>query len=153
MRDAIDFRRLQEAGIEAILQLYGAPRERIHFPIPVALLQLPVPDREPLDLDLLNEGVAFIRAQRAAGRLILVACGAGVSRSATFAAAYLHEEGLELLEALRQVLHGRPEARPHPELLRSLVERYHPSLSAEVLILALNRERQDLYPERRARGG
>jgi protein-tyrosine phosphatase len=124
MQDALDFQRLEEEGVEAVLQLYGHEREKIGFVLPVDVLQLCVEDRRPLPVEALRQGVEFIRFHRLAGRSILVCCGAGISRSPTFAAAYLHEAGMDLREALRLIRSRRPQARPHREMLRSLAEFY-----------------------------
>ena len=94
------------------------------FPIPVKVLQLPVRDREPLPPELLRRGVDFVREQRRSGKQILVACGAGISRSPTFVAAYLHEEGMDLLTAFQAVLARRPNARPHRHLVGALLDYY-----------------------------
>ena len=59
------------------------------------------------------------------GKTVLVACGRGVSRAATFATAALKEaEGLSLLDAFREVNTVRREARPHPALWESLCTYY-----------------------------
>lgn len=43
----------------------------------------PIEDGEPFDAPILRRGVDFILAQRAAGKTVFVACGAGISRSPT----------------------------------------------------------------------
>ncbi len=54
-----------------------------------------------------------------------MACGAGISRSATFAVAVLKEtEGLSLLEAVQTVKKYHPESLPHPALWESLCAYY-----------------------------
>lgn len=54
-----------------------------------------------------------------------MACGAGISRSSTFALAFLmEEENLTLLDAYREVYKNHPQAEPHPELIKSLYA-YH----------------------------
>jgi len=134
LRDTLDHDRLRSEGIEAVLQLYGADRERATIPIPVELLQLSLMDRQPLPPALLRRGVDFIRRQREAGRPLLVACGAGISRSPTFVAAYLHEQGTDLVEAYRLIRTARPVIRPHRAMVRSLVSYYHlPEAVAEEL--------------------
>lgn len=91
----------------------------------IAELYLAVEDGEPLPTDLLARGVAFIRAQRAQERHVLVACGAGISRSTTFAIAALHEiEGLSLLDAYRAILERHPDAFPNMALWNSLAAYY-----------------------------
>ena len=91
----------------------------------IASLYLPVEDGEPLPALALSGGVGFVRSQKAAGRRVLIACGAGLSRSPTFAMAVLkEEENLDLLEAVRQVRARHPEALPHPVLWESLCRYY-----------------------------
>jgi hypothetical protein len=92
-------------------------------------LYIPVEDGEPLPADLLRMGVEFVRLEKALGRKVLIACGAGISRSATFAIASLkEEERLPLLEAYRQVRVMHPDALPHPALWKSLCEYYAESV-------------------------
>lgn len=124
LEDCLDHGRLTEAGIEAVLQLYGHPRERALIPLPIPVLQLEVRDRVALDPARLREGVAFIREQRSVGRQVLVACGAGISRSPAFVAAYLHEEGMGLAEAFARIASARP-IHPHRALVQSLAEYYN----------------------------
>jgi hypothetical protein len=71
----------------------------------------------------------------AVGKSVLVACGAGVSRSVTFAVAVLRtEEGLSLLDAYREVAGARAEPRPHPALLKSLCDCYGETASFAEMI-------------------
>ena len=70
-------------------------------------------------------GVEFVRLEKALGRNVLIACGMGISRSATFAiAALMEEEGLGLLDAFGEVRARHPEALPHPALWQSLCDHY-----------------------------
>src|SRR5689334_12250798 len=73
--------------ISAMLQLADKVEQ-----IGIASLYIPVEDGEPLPADQLRQGVEFVRAQKAAGKTVLVACGAGISRSVTFTIAALKEE-------------------------------------------------------------
>jgi hypothetical protein len=118
--ETLDGAALRARGIGAMLQLCEeVPQEGIVH------RYLDIDDGEPIPPALFDEGVTFLREQRAAGRVVLVACGRGASRSATFATAALkEEEGLPLLDAFRMVAAGRREARPHPALWRSLCDRY-----------------------------
>jgi protein-tyrosine phosphatase len=69
--------------------------------------------------------VDFVRAEKRHGHIVLIACGAGISRSATFAVAALkEEEGLSLLDAYRVVKSGHPGAMPHFALWESLCGYY-----------------------------
>jgi protein-tyrosine phosphatase len=90
---------LRAYRIEAMLQLAE------HVPQPgIETLFLEVQDGEPLDPELLRRGTAFVRDQKSLGRRVLIACGAGISRSPTFCvAALVEEESLALLDALRVV--------------------------------------------------
>jgi len=111
---------LQSRQISAMLQL-AAPVSQPG----IVSRYLAVEDGEPLAHDLLREGVAFVREQRAAGKNILVACGAGISRSATYVVAALkEEEGLSLVEGLRDLRAVHPAALPHMALWESLCDYY-----------------------------
>jgi protein-tyrosine phosphatase len=118
-RDTLDGKRLVEAGIQAVLQL-AAPFE---YP-GLDVLYLPVDDGVPIDPMLFERGIAFIRAH-CPDRPLLIACGAGVSRSVSFAIVALRElEQRSLLEAYEIVKTCHPDAMPHPTLWNSLCEHY-----------------------------
>ena len=116
---------LAQNQIGAMLQLAEAvPQEGI------ASLYVPVMDGEKLTPEKLQRGVTFVREQKAQGKVVLVACGLGVSRAATFATAALkEEEGLTLHDAFEAITAARREARPHPELWRSLCDIYGETVS------------------------
>ena len=120
LRDTLHADVLREQGVGAMLQLCCAvPQSGI------ASLFLDVEDGETLPEGALARGVSFVRAQKADGKNVLVACGAGISRSVSFAIASLHEEeGVGLLDAYRQVRRVHPDARPHPILWRCLCAHY-----------------------------
>lgn len=111
---------LKQIGIMALLELAEhVPHDDLE------ILYLDVTDGEALPHDLLKRGVAFIRAQKAAGHPVLVACGAGISRSVTFAmAALMEEEDHELFAAFAEVYTRHRGAQPHFELVKSLAA-YH----------------------------
>lgn len=114
-RDLLDRHR-----IEAILQL-AAPVEHAG----ITTLYLPVDDGAPLRPGVLPNGVAFVRSEYTKGNRVLVACGAGISRSVTFAVAALkEEENLSLIDALRAVIEVHPSGMPHPHLWQSLCDYY-----------------------------
>jgi protein-tyrosine phosphatase len=119
-RETLDHDLLARAGIGALLHL-AAPVE----PPGVTTLYLPIEDGEPLDATTLRRGVDFILAERAAGKAVLVACGAGISRSTSFAIAALKEaEGLPLLATAREVRRLHPDGLPHMALWSSLCLHY-----------------------------
>jgi len=111
---------LRRREIGAMLQLADSVKQP-----GIPSLYVPVEDGEPLPVDLLRMGVEFVRLEKALGRNVLIACGAGISRSATFTIAALkEEESLGLLEAFRQVRAKHPGAMPHPALWESLCDYY-----------------------------
>lgn len=119
-RETLDYKLLHQSGIGTMLQL----AEGVEQPN-IQSLYIPVEDGEPLPFDRLRRGVEFVRLEKARDQNVLVACGAGISRSASFAIAILkEEEQLSLLDAFRQVLVRHPQARPHLALWNSLCEYY-----------------------------
>lgn len=111
---------LEKSKIRAMLQL-AAPVEQPG----VTTLYLPVEDGVPVRPEALANGVAFVRSEYAKGNRVLVACGAGISRAVTFAAAALKEEdGLSLIDAMHDIARVHPEGMPHPELWQSLCSYY-----------------------------
>src|SRR5262249_29486460 len=111
-------------------------------------LYLPIEDGQALNLNLLKKGVAFVRSQKAAGKNVLVACGAGVSRSTTFVVAALkEEENLTLTEALSQVYLNHPDAFPHGALWRTLRQYYEQrDLSLAEALHEVQDIREDVRP-------
>jgi protein-tyrosine phosphatase len=116
---------LRSCQIGAMLQL----DEAVEQPGVVSLF-LPIEDGEPLAPELLKRGLEFVQTQTSWGHNVLIACGAGVSRAATFAIAVLkEEEKLSLLDAVREVHARHPQALPHPELWKSLCLHYNENLT------------------------
>jgi hypothetical protein len=129
-RETRDEAWLRVYGIGAVLQL----AEAVPYTT-IAALYLPVEDGEPLPTNLLRAGLDFILAEKLAGHVILVACGAGISRAVTFAVAALKQvEQLGLLDALREVKRYHPEAMPHPELWASLALYYREDVSLDDML-------------------
>ena len=86
---------------------------------------LAVEDGEPLPEVMLTSGIDFIRHHHQLGETILVACGAGISRSAIYAIAALKEiEGLSLWAAFCVVKQAHHESLPHFALWNSLCNYY-----------------------------
>jgi len=128
-RDTVNLTLLRAHSIDAMLQL----AERIEQP-GIEVSYLDVEDGEPLPAEKLRQGVSFVRDQLAAGRCVLIACGAGMSRSVTFAVAVLHEEkGIPLLDAFHDIHSVHPDAFPHYELWHSLCEYYQENVPFERL--------------------
>jgi hypothetical protein len=121
---------LDHAGIGAVLQL----AEPVAYTT-IAALYLAVEDGAPLPAPVLDQGLGFVLAQRQLGRATLIACGAGISRSAVFATAALKRaESISLLDALRAVRRAHPGALPHPRLWTSLCAYYHEDVPVQVMI-------------------
>lgn len=111
---------LRTYQIGAVLQL----AEPIKQP-GIAQLSLSVEDGLSIDPALLRRGVDFVLAQHAAGQRVLVACGAGISRSTSFAIAALKEaEVLPLREATLIVRRAHPTGMPHLALWEALCAYY-----------------------------
>ncbi|MEL6525950.1 MAG: dual specificity protein phosphatase [Chloroflexota bacterium] len=112
---------LREKGITAQLSLIDdIPKHE-----GITQLLLPIDDGVPVRQEKIAQGVTFLKEQRAAGKTILVNCGAGISRSTLFCMAILMEdEGLSLREAYEAVLEKHPEALPHMKLGVCLAQ-YH----------------------------
>jgi hypothetical protein len=128
-RETRDRKLLDELQIGAMLQLAETVRQP-----GIESLYLPVDDGVPIPSDLLRQGIDFISDQRAQGHRVLVACGAGISRSTAFALAALSEvENLSLLDAFREICKRHPEAMPAPALWDSLFAYYGTGTSFDQL--------------------
>ena len=108
--------RLAEAGVGAVVDLRSeAVDERTLLEAQgVAFLHLPTDDHAVVTSARLDEGVAFVGQQRAAGRRILIHCEHGIGRSATLALAALVDGGMAPLEALNLAKDRRDRVSPSP---------------------------------------
>ena len=133
-RDTINLPLLDEYEIGAVLHLADYVNHQ-----GITCLCMPIDDGVTVLPDKLRAGVQFVREQKAANQRVLVACGAGISRSVTFAIAALkEEENLTLLSAYRAILETHPEALPHPALWESLRQYYDDPLTFEEMWSQLN---------------
>ena len=106
--DTLNGELLHENGIGALLELH----EWVNNP-GLTVLFLPIQEGDPLKPATLERGLAFVEAQRAAERRVLIACSAGISRSPLFAVAALRRsENLSLLDAFEEVRARHPRAMP-----------------------------------------
>jgi len=120
LRDTLHTSYLHFKSINAILQL----AEKVEQP-GITSFFLPIEDIAPLNIDLLKQGIAFIREQKRLGNRVLVACGAGINRSSTVCTAVLKEdEGLSLFDAFKEVKKKHPESMPHQPVWESLCDYY-----------------------------
>ena len=119
-RETLNHALLAHAQIGALLHLAAEVE-----PPGITTLYLPIEDGEPFDAATLRLGVDFVLTQRASGHNVMVACGAGISRSTSFAIAALKEtEGIGLLDAATIVRRAHPDGIPHMALWSSLCQYY-----------------------------
>jgi hypothetical protein len=125
--DTMDLHGLRQHGIQTILQL----AIEVYYP-QIDTHYIHVFDGERLPMHKLERGLQIIRDHHTT--TMLIACAAGISRSATFCIAALKEtENLGLLEAYREVKNARPFVQPHPALWKSLSAYYGESIPYEAL--------------------
>jgi protein-tyrosine phosphatase len=122
--DATDPAQLKKRQIRALLTLHKEAKLS-----GVDVLFLPVIDGQPIAPKYFEQGMAFVRRHHTQQHPVLIACGAGISRSVTFTIAVLHEiEGLSLHDAFFNVRRRNPQALPDHIHWQSLTEYYHDSL-------------------------
>lgn len=121
LRDSRDRSLLDYHGVGAVLQLADAVEHT-----GISSRYVPLEDGEPIPEVKLRAALDFAHQEADAGRVVLVACALGISRSVTIATALLHErENLSLREAFAEIRRAHPDAQPHPALWRFLGERYN----------------------------
>lgn len=110
--------------------------------------QIPLDDTEEQDvLAYLPATIAFIQKSLSSGDGVLIHCMAGMSRSATIAAAYLmYSEGLDPNGALELIREVRPSIQPNPSFLHQL-EVFH---AAYCKITKRDKNIREYYLERTA---
>jgi protein-tyrosine phosphatase len=134
-RETVNASYLKEHNIGAMLHL-AAPVQHQE----IETLYLAVDDAVPLPPAILKQGVVFVREQKANGKVVLVACGAGISRSSAFALAALkEEENLDLAAAYKNLLIHHPDALPHPSLWESLCDYYSETIDHQQIWLQARR--------------
>lgn len=125
--DTINLDLLRQHNIRAILHL----AEYVQQP-DIETLYLPVEDGEPIPEKYIQQGVAFVMNYHPSN--VLIACGAGISRSSSFTAAVLKtHEGLTLKEALIDIRRKYSHAQPHPVVWQSLCKFYNEPFAIEDL--------------------
>jgi hypothetical protein len=128
-RESLDLALLRQHGIGAVLQLYmPAAHDGI------ASLYLDIADGGHLPPAQLREGADFIAAHKARG--VLVACGLGIGRSATFVIAALKEiEGSTLYDAWQVFRTANPDVMPHSAMWQSLCDYYDEHVPFTTILL------------------
>lgn len=106
------------AGITAVISLCAeeiVPKSR-----DVKYVRIPVEDARPATCSQFEQVMSAI-AEHIRGGKVLLSCGAGMSRSPIFAAAWIHRCGyLHVESALLEIAELRPSIDPSPALLRSV---------------------------------
>lgn len=137
-RETRDHVLLQHYGVTAMLHL-AADVQHPH----IRTLYLPVEDGYALDTTVLRRGLDFVMQMHANDKTIVIACGAGISRSATFAIATLKEiEQLSLWDAYQVVKQQHADALPHPALWESLCAYYNEAVPFLDLLRYSNSEQK-----------
>ncbi|RDV11074.1 hypothetical protein DXT99_25495 [Pontibacter diazotrophicus] len=123
-RDTLNPKNLKANNIEAMLQF----AELVEYP-GIVSFHLAVEDGIPLTTADFQRGMRFILQHHQSGKKVLIACGAGISRSVIFTIAALREtEGTALLTAYQEVVNAHIEALPHPALWKSLCTHYQENI-------------------------
>jgi predicted protein tyrosine phosphatase len=102
----------------------------------VVLLKLPTDDHCAVSQEMLDEGVAWVEAQLAAGRRVYIHCEHGIGRSALLALCVLVFRGHDPIEALGLLKQSRRKVSPSPEQLeafRAWVARRAPGVAVPPL--------------------
>ena len=120
IRDAERLAADNPVGITAVISLCGeevVPKRR-----DIKYVRIPIDDARPVPISQF-EAVMTAIAEHIRGGRVLLHCGAGMSRSPIFAAAWMHRVGyLHIENALLEIADLRPEIDPSPVLLKSVKE-------------------------------
>jgi hypothetical protein len=132
-RETLDVDLLATKKIDAMLLL----AQDVTHP-GITSIYLPVEDGVPLPDHLLRRGLDFVLSAKQRGQTVLIACGAGMSRSVAYAVAALKEtEALSLLQAIQTVKKHHPGSLLHPALWKSLCIYYDEDIPALGMLRAL----------------
>jgi len=124
-RETVSLPLLNSYGIGAMLHLADNVQHD-----GIETLYLPIDDGVPIRQDVLKQGIDFIIEQKAQDKVVLSACGAGISRSTTFAmGALMQIESLDVWEAYNTILEVHPDAFPMPALVMSLGTYFNQAIS------------------------
>ena len=127
IESATDSDRLEAAAITPVCKLTHDPPTD-GYPESVSVVDSPMMDGPRNDPATFQEAVEEVVAASNTGETVLVHCSRGSSRSPAVAAAALAvRRGWSVETALAEIRKSRPEADPHPALVRraeSTLERF-----------------------------
>ncbi len=86
-------------------------------------LHEPVPDFCAPSLDQIARGIEFVDASLESQKPVVVTCGAGIGRTATFLTCYLVHRGIAISDALDQV-HSACNRQPERPVQRDIIAAY-----------------------------
>lgn len=142
-RETINLPLLHSYGITAMLHL----ADTVHHE-GIESLCLVIDDGVPVKQEILQQGIDFIINQKNQDKTVMSACGAGISRSTTFAmGALMQAENLDLWDAYQSILEVHPDAFPAPDLLVSLSEYFEQPIekypaAEQTMMLSIERKRR-----------
>lgn len=121
IRHIVDVR-LEDKDDEEILRHHG-----------MTLLHLPTEDLCAISLEMIDHGVAWVRAHLDAGDRVFIHCQWGIGRSALLTCCVLVDLGHSPGEALALAKKNRPIVSPSPEQIEALLawSRHHRSRRGE----------------------
>jgi protein-tyrosine phosphatase len=106
------------AGITAVLNVNQAPDEKQSHDI--IYMHIPFDDGEAIPPKQFVKCLGWLKFMYENGHTILIHCAAGISRSVTITAAFMHYEGItDFNSALNQIRLARPVASPAPAVVVS----------------------------------
>ena len=119
-----DIERLPASGITRVVDTRAEHKddEAALGQAEIQLLYLPTPDTQPLTVEQLLAGTAWVVQQIDAGHKVLIHCEHGVGRSVLLTAAVLVYTGYPADEALRLVQSKRWQASPNHRQIKRLHE-------------------------------
>jgi len=114
---------LEKYGIDVVVNMAIECDYKLHPQnICVQMVKVGIEDGRITNCGVFEKAAAVIADARREGKVVLVHCAAGVSRSATAVMTYLMlYEDYGWADALCYVQESRPCANPHPLLVRSLI--------------------------------
>ncbi len=119
-----DIERLAQSGVTSVVDTRAEYKddEAALNQAGIQLFYLPTPDTQPLTIEQLLEGSAWVLEQIRAGGKVLIHCEHGVGRSVLLTAAALVRDGFSTEAALRLIQTKRWQASPNHRQIKRLHE-------------------------------